>query len=230
MRRASSCSRGSILLVLAVSLAVAAAMQTAPVRRNAGSAARKYSAAAWLSGRIPAAGGPAHAAGIAPRSWPSLTLSTGKMALGACPAITSRLLPVVLRAPSLQRGVTHNAKAKTAQGDTEDGENEAEASSTPGDPEAPSGVQRVRQRRSPEEINEFWEKCMEEVDRPSARQMLRLIRKEHPLGIDPQQKGVSNKKDSLFGFYQRVREEHPTKVILARVGDFYEAFGYCAGA
>jgi DNA mismatch repair ATPase MutS len=69
---------------------------------------------------------------------------------------------------------------------------------------------------------------MRAVDRPSARQMIPLLDPREILGINPTLKGVSNKADSLHAFYCQRRRLHPTKVLLVRVGDFYETFGYCA--
>lgn len=142
-----------------------------------------------------------------------------------------------------QRGFALDAKAKEVSEES-DGRDELTQV---------NGYAARKRRMTTEEINEFWERQMEEVDRPSGRGMLRMIHQAHPLGIDPNTKGVSDKKDSLFNFYKQLREEHPTKIILSRVisisrgkwphrflvlaidrspvaqvGDFYEAFGYCA--
>jgi hypothetical protein len=77
-------------------------------------------------------------------------------------------------------------------------------------------------------LNVFWEECMKAVDRPSATKMRYLLQPQHVLGIDPSAKGVSSAKDGLYSFFKDVRRKHPTKVLLVRVGDFYEAYGYCA--
>lgn len=69
---------------------------------------------------------------------------------------------------------------------------------------------------------------MKAVDRPSAAKMRYLLQPQHALGIDPSAKGVSSAKDGLYSFFKDVRRKHPTKVLLVRVGDFYEAYGYCA--
>ena len=58
--------------------------------------------------------------------------------------------------------------------------------------------------------------------------MIPLLDPREILGINPTLKGVSNKADSLHAFYCQKRRQHPTKVLLVRVGDFYETFGYCA--
>ena len=77
-------------------------------------------------------------------------------------------------------------------------------------------------------LNLFWEECMKAVDRPSASKMVRQLAPAHVLGIDPAAKGVSAAKDGLYSHFAEVRGKHPTKVLLVRVGDFYEAYGYCA--
>ena len=35
-------------------------------------------------------------------------------------------------------------------------------------------------------------------------------------------KGVSSAADGLLAYYNKVRAQHPTKIMLVRVGDFYE--------
>jgi hypothetical protein len=69
---------------------------------------------------------------------------------------------------------------------------------------------------------------MARVDRPSARKMINLLNTAHPVGISPDSKGVSSASDGLLAYYTKVRAQHPTKIMLVRVGDFYEAYGYCA--
>ena len=78
------------------------------------------------------------------------------------------------------------------------------------------------------EENLYWEELMEEVDRPSARDMLQRLAPSMPMGVDREAKGVSKKPASLFDYYLTVRRRHPRKLVLSRVGDFYEAFGYDA--
>ena len=72
--------------------------------------------------------------------------------------------------------------------------------------------------------NLFWEELMEGVDRPSARAMLPRLAPSQPMGVDPKTKGLG----ALFDYYLTVRARHPRKLVLSRVGDFYEAFGYDA--
>jgi hypothetical protein len=72
--------------------------------------------------------------------------------------------------------------------------------------------------------NVYWEELMETVDRPSARDMLPRLKPMLPMGVDREAKGVG----SLFNYYVSVRQRHPRKIVLSRVGDFYEAFGYDA--
>jgi ribosomal protein S6E (S10) len=69
---------------------------------------------------------------------------------------------------------------------------------------------------------------MARVDRPSARKMMHLLNTAHPVGISPESKGVSSASDGLLAYYTKVRAQHPTKIMLVRVGDFYETYGYCA--
>merc|ERR1712147_492233 len=65
--------------------------------------------------------------------------------------------------------------------------------------------------------------------RPAARGMLARLDWAHPAGVDVQLKGVSaGRKGSVFEFLMEVKRKHPTKVVLVRVGDFYEVWGFDA--
>ena len=87
-----------------------------------------------------------------------------------------------------------------------------------------SGSTARRNIKSVLQENVYWEELMETVDRPSARDMLPRLKPMLPMGVDREAKGVG----SLFNYYVSVRQRHPRKIVLSRVGDFYEAFGYDA--
>ena len=47
--------------------------------------------------------------------------------------------------------------------------------------------------------------------------------------MDTRLKGVAEgRKGSLFEFLMEVKRAHPTKVVLVRVGEFYETWGFDA--
>lgn len=64
--------------------------------------------------------------------------------------------------------------------------------------------------------------------RPSAIDIAERISPAHPLGVDPSLKGVSSSSTSVLNFCINVQADHPNKVLLVRIGEFYEAFGYSA--
>ena len=66
----------------------------------------------------------------------------------------------------------------------------------------------------------------------SARLMVQRIDHTDPLGVDLELRGASKgdgtKKGghkTLYGFALDVKRLHPRKVVLIRVGEFYEALG-----
>lgn len=75
---------------------------------------------------------------------------------------------------------------------------------------------------------EFWERAMQAVNRTSARQMIPRLKQDDPLGVDTSLRGASNGKGTVYDFALGVRLQHKHKVLLIRVGDFYEAFGFDA--
>jgi hypothetical protein len=69
---------------------------------------------------------------------------------------------------------------------------------------------------------------MAKIDRPSANSMIDRLDLNHAAGVNTKLKGVSTTKGSVYHFLMSVKERHPTKVVLVRVGDFYETWGYDA--
>ena len=67
---------------------------------------------------------------------------------------------------------------------------------------------------------------MDRCTLPSAQKMLPHLDPSDPLGVDLKRSGVS--EDGLYGVMKREKAKHPTKVLLVRVGEFYEAMGYDA--
>ena len=73
-----------------------------------------------------------------------------------------------------------------------------------------------------------WPSALAAVRKASARAMLPRLKRSDPLGVDTALRGASAGKGTVYDFALGVRAVHPSKVLLIRVGDFYEAFGYCA--
>ena len=74
----------------------------------------------------------------------------------------------------------------------------------------------------------YWNDLINKIERPTARMMLSKIDRENLTGVDTSLKGVSTSKNSLYQFLLDVKTQHPTKVILVRVGEFYETWGFDA--
>ena len=74
----------------------------------------------------------------------------------------------------------------------------------------------------------YWLTILEAVDRPSAKGMLGSLNYSDITGVDPSERGVSTAKDSVNNFILDCKTKHPTKLVLAREGEFYETIGYDA--
>ncbi|BDA51431.1 probable DNA mismatch repair protein MutS at C-terminar half [Coccomyxa sp. Obi] len=75
------------------------------------------------------------------------------------------------------------------------------------------------------ETQAHWEGVLSGVDRPSAREMMAQLDLRHLLGLASQSTYGRGKKAPLLPFFTSVKNEHPTKVLLVRVGEFYETMG-----
>ena len=74
----------------------------------------------------------------------------------------------------------------------------------------------------------YWQDRLSSITRPSARAMLAKLDRTNLTGVDTSQKGVSTSKDSLYQFLLGIKQQHPRKIALVRVGDFYETWGFDA--
>ncbi len=72
-------------------------------------------------------------------------------------------------------------------------------------------------------INPFWRHELARVDKPAARRLIPTLVKENPLGFVPGPTMI--RKGSLFGFVCEMKQKYSDKVILVRVGEFYETWG-----
>ncbi|KAJ8909195.1 hypothetical protein NDN08_005887 [Rhodosorus marinus] len=70
----------------------------------------------------------------------------------------------------------------------------------------------------------FWRRALKRSTRPSAKEMVERVDLTDALGVSAQllQK---NKRPPLLEYFRSRKSEHPTKVILVRIGEFYEAVG-----
>jgi DNA mismatch repair ATPase MutS len=80
-------------------------------------------------------------------------------------------------------------------------------------------------------INGYWIEQLKRVERPIAKSLISQLIADNPLGYDPNQgptvsKMTTNRKaGSVLTLAIAEKRKHPTKIILLRVGDFYECFG-----
>lgn len=77
------------------------------------------------------------------------------------------------------------------------------------------------------EIQAYWDTVLESVDKPSARKLLEYVDTSAPLGL-PHLFDSSKSKGArppAFSFFYEVKVQHPDKVVLVRVGEFYETIG-----
>lgn len=77
------------------------------------------------------------------------------------------------------------------------------------------------------EIQAYWDTVLESVDKPSARKLLEYVDTSAPLGL-PHLFDSSKSKGArppAFSFFYDVKVQHPDKVVLVRVGEFYETIG-----
>ena len=78
-----------------------------------------------------------------------------------------------------------------------------------------------------ESVKEYWDDVLESVDRPSAKKLLGYVDTSAPLGL-PHLFDSSKLKGSrppAFSFFYETKLQHPDKVVLVRVGEFYETIG-----
>ena len=68
-----------------------------------------------------------------------------------------------------------------------------------------------------QEAQEFWRRVLEGVDRPVARAMMANLDLRHCMGIPGSSTRGRKGKAPLLPFYEGVKQEHPTKVLLVRV-------------
>lgn len=153
----SLCARGPHLLILALACSLLSVMQTAFVARSA-------APVAWLGAcRIPVFDRAGRSGGVASRPLPDPAPRPGSLFAGRACAKWPGALASSAWVPRGRRGVATGAKAKevpdpaAAAAEAEDVEEAAAGE------DGPAAVAPLPEKQTTEEINDFWEKCMEQV-------------------------------------------------------------------
>ena len=67
----------------------------------------------------------------------------------------------------------------------------------------------------------YWQQCLDAIDKPAAKNPIKNLDMTNPLGIKHslgQRRGAKYSKAPLYPFFLSVKKDHPTKVLLVRVG------------
>lgn len=86
-----------------------------------------------------------------------------------------------------------------------------------------SVTEKLNQLRGNSSIHPFWLDQLDVVDRPAARALIPQLTSDNCLGYLPA--SGPPKKGTLLQYVITQKEMHPTKIILTRVGEFYETYG-----
>lgn len=76
----------------------------------------------------------------------------------------------------------------------------------------------------PDTLHPYWLKRLSMLQRPAARALVSQILPTNPLGFDAGPT-LSQRRGTLYDFVLTQKKAHPEKVILTRVGEFYETYG-----
>ena len=74
-----------------------------------------------------------------------------------------------------------------------------------------------------EQIGEVWQERLRRLNVPAAAKLVRALSPENPLGYV--NTAGRNNAGTLTRWVEDQKRRHPDKVLLVRVGDFYEAYG-----
>eukprot|EP00815_Leptocylindrus_aporus_P011553 CAMPEP_0116050140 /NCGR_PEP_ID=MMETSP0322-20121206/203_1 /TAXON_ID=163516 /ORGANISM="Leptocylindrus danicus var. apora, Strain B651" /LENGTH=334 /DNA_ID=CAMNT_0003532633 /DNA_START=208 /DNA_END=1208 /DNA_ORIENTATION=+ len=92
---------------------------------------------------------------------------------------------------------------------------------------------------SSSKISPYWDEKLQTVEKSTSKNLLQQLDASCPMGYDPYalpsgaigirrrepEKVVAGKKGSLLSYVREQKERFPEKIILTKVGEFYEAFG-----
>lgn len=87
-----------------------------------------------------------------------------------------------------------------------------------------------------QDVRAYWEGVLEGVDKPTAKRLVRYVDPSVHLGLpDVAAAGLSEEtgrsgtgrtgRPPIYSYFLQTKIEHPTKVVLVRVGEFYETVG-----
>jgi hypothetical protein len=76
-------------------------------------------------------------------------------------------------------------------------------------------------------IQQYWDDILEGVDKPNAKRLLQFVDTSAPLGLPHLFDSTKTKgsRPPAFSFFYETKLQHPDKVVLVRVGEFYETIG-----
>ncbi|KAK9832926.1 hypothetical protein WJX74_001881 [Apatococcus lobatus] len=74
------------------------------------------------------------------------------------------------------------------------------------------------------ETQAFWEQLLTQVQKPNAKKLLDQLDLSNPMGVRVLP-GRRTGKAPLYPYFLKVKHEHPRKIVLVRVGEFYETMG-----
>ncbi len=95
---------------------------------------------------------------------------------------------------------------------------------------------RAWSKEKAEEHKQYWDEVLGAVDKPSAKRLLQYIDTSVPLGLAGFGRGPRSSRSKAEGaplqarppsysFFYDTKLQHPDKVVLCRVGEFYETIG-----
>ena len=74
------------------------------------------------------------------------------------------------------------------------------------------------------QIHPYWLQRLKSADRPAARALIPQLTAENTLGFVPSTAGAS-RRGTLLEYVLKEKKRHGDKIVLTRVGDFYECYG-----
>ena len=83
---------------------------------------------------------------------------------------------------------------------------------------------KASERVSPE-VQEYWEQVLEGIEKPTAKRLMRHVDPSKPLGLDISNGERAGSRPPVYSYFLEMKKKHPTKVILVRVGEFFETVG-----
>ena len=86
---------------------------------------------------------------------------------------------------------------------------------------SPSSSNRYSPVKVDEETRLYWHHIVSDLRRPSAARLSRNLDLDFVLGLS----GEAFSAPPLARFFAAIKEQHPTKIALVRVGEFYECIG-----